>query len=169
MASISISVDDKALRDWLNKAKAKANDLSVAMSIASGIMERDIVNHFNEMKDSSGAAWPGLSSNYNPTKGGMLQRTGNLRQNMVKSSSKFNAQVSNGVKYAAIHNFGGTIPARKVSPRGAGVLAWVMGGKTFFSKGHTIPATKIPKREYMYISDSAVDQIAKVIENEIPD
>lgn len=169
MASISITVDDKALREWISKAKAKANDLTNAMSIASGIMERDIVEHFDQMKDSSGAAWPGLSRNYKPTKGGMMQRSGHLRQSMVKSFSRSNAQVSNGVVYAGIHNFGGTIPSRKVAPRTASVLAWSVGGRTFFSKGHTIPATKIPKREFMYISDDAISRIVKAIENEIPE
>lgn len=169
MGNISISVDDKSLREWLSKATSKANDLSSVMSMAAGIMERDIVEHFDQRRDSTGAEWPELSINYSPNKGEMLQRTGNLRQQMVKSSSKFNAQVSNGVVYAGIHNFGGTIPARKVAPKDARVLAWVVGEKSFFSKGHTIPTTKIPKREFMYISEPAIDRIAKAIENEIPD
>jgi len=54
-----------------------------------------------------------------------------------------------GVPYAAIHEFGGTIPERFVAPRNKLALKFSSGGKTFFSKGHTIPSFDMPARPYI--------------------
>lgn len=166
---ISVSVDDKELRKWLGNVKAKLSNMSIIYTKAAAIMERDIVGHFAEKVDSENKPWPGLSKNYHPTKGDLLQRSGYLRNSIWKRFSSENAEVKTSQIYAAIHNFGGIIPQRKVAPRDSSVLAWSVGGKTFFSKGHTIPPTRIPKREFMYISDNGISKIIQMITNEIPD
>jgi phage gpG-like protein len=53
------------------------------------------------------------------------------------------------VPYAAVQEFGHTFPARFIKPRNAKVLHWVANGKHFFSKGHELPAFRVPARPYM--------------------
>lgn len=86
---------------------------------------------------------------------GLRVRTGTLL-NSVQKHVKIEGPLIYGtigpenVKYAAIHEFGGTIPARRIEPRHAKALKWMnASGKVFFSKGHNIPATRIPARPYL--------------------
>lgn len=65
-----------------------------------------------------------------------------------------------GVPYAAIHEYGGTIPERFVAPRNKLALKWSSGGDTFFSKGHTIPSFDIKARPYM---QPAIDKLVPEI------
>lgn len=67
-----------------------------------------------------------------------------------------------GVPYAPVHEFGHKFPARRVEPRNAKVLAWEQGGKTFFSKGHTIPSFEVPARPYI---SPAVEKWQPIIED----
>lgn len=53
------------------------------------------------------------------------------------------------VPYAAIHEFGGTLPARFVKPRLRKALKFQKGGEDIFSSGHMIPPVKIPPRPYL--------------------
>lgn len=53
------------------------------------------------------------------------------------------------VKYAAIHEFGGTIPAHKVEASKAEALHFVLGGKDIFVKSVQIPEVHMPERSYM--------------------
>lgn len=68
------------------------------------------------------------------------------------------------VPYAAIHEFGGVIPARFVSPKRKKALRFFLaGGGVAFSKGHTIPAITIPARPYMApAAASSADKIEEV-------
>lgn len=65
-----------------------------------------------------------------------------------------------GVPYAAAQEFGATIPERFVAPRNKLALKWESGGKTFFSKGHTIPSFELPAKPYM---QPAIDKLIPII------
>jgi phage gpG-like protein len=56
---------------------------------------------------------------------------------------------STDVKYAAIHEFGGTIPPHQIVPNKAKALAFVIGGKQVFATRVQIPAVTMPERSYM--------------------
>jgi phage gpG-like protein len=56
---------------------------------------------------------------------------------------------SGDVKYAAIHEFGGTTPPHDIVPTKADALAFVMGGKQIFAKIVHHPGSRIPERSYM--------------------
>jgi phage gpG-like protein len=56
---------------------------------------------------------------------------------------------STDVKYAAIHEFGGTIPPHQIVPDKAKALAFVIGGKQVFAARVQIPAVTMPARSYM--------------------
>lgn len=53
------------------------------------------------------------------------------------------------VPYAAIHEFGGEIPARFIKPRLKQALSWSGPEGTAFSSGHWMPKIQIPARPYL--------------------
>lgn len=59
---------------------------------------------------------------------------------------------STDVKYAAIHEFGGTIPPHQIVPDKAKALAFVIGGKQVFAARVQIPTVTMPERSYMRAS-----------------
>ena len=97
---------------------------------------------------------------------GLKVRSGSLLNSIQKEVSINGNQVTGkigpeNISYAATHEYGATIPARKVEPRHSKVLRWMGGdGKFWFSKGHEIPAAKIPARPYL---GPAMDEKAEII------
>jgi phage gpG-like protein len=53
------------------------------------------------------------------------------------------------VKYAAIHEYGGTIPPHQIVPNKAKALAFAIGGKQVFAARVNLPAVTMPERSYM--------------------
>lgn len=82
-------------------------------------------------------------------------RSGALARSIVttveeESSGVSVAVTSNGdVKYAAIHEFGGVIPAHEIVPDKAKALAFVVGGKQAFAMRVNLPAVIMPERSYL--------------------
>jgi phage gpG-like protein len=68
--------------------------------------------------------------------------------------------VAGDVKYAAIHEFGGTIPPHQIVPDKAKALAFVVGGKQLFATRVQMPAVTMPERSYMR---SSLAEMAQVI------
>jgi phage gpG-like protein len=56
---------------------------------------------------------------------------------------------SGDVKYAAIQEFGGTIPPHEIVPDKAKALAFVVGGKQVFAARVNLPAVTMPERSYL--------------------
>jgi len=87
--------------------------------------------------------------------GGVLQtRSGRLlnsiRQQLVENPQSIYGQVwSQGVPYAAIHEFGGRTPAHIIEARNAKALAFMMGGQLVFFRRVHHPGSNIPERSYM--------------------
>jgi len=82
-------------------------------------------------------------------------RSGALVRSIVTTMDDASANVSvtiaiNGdVKYAAIHEFGGTIPPHEIAPDKAKALAFAVGGKQLFAARVNLPAVTMPERSYM--------------------
>jgi phage gpG-like protein len=72
--------------------------------------------------------------------------------------------VAGDVKYAAIHEFGGTIPPHQIVPDKAKALAFVIGGKQAFAARVQMPAVTMPERSYMR---SSLDEMADAIQEEL--
>lgn len=70
------------------------------------------------------------------------------------------------VPYAAAQNYGHVYPERFVAPQRKLALKWSSGGKTFFSKGHTIPSFEIKGVFYV---ENAVEQVSSKIDKELTD
>lgn len=88
--------------------------------------------------------------------GGVLNpRTGALARSIVTTIMESAAGISvsvasNGdVKYAAIHEFGGTIPPHEIVPDKASALAFAIDGKQVFARRVNLPAVTMPERSYL--------------------
>ncbi len=57
--------------------------------------------------------------------------------------------LSADVKYAAIHEFGGTIPPHQIVPNKAKALAFAIGGKQVLAARVQISTVTMPERSYM--------------------
>jgi phage gpG-like protein len=103
--------------------------------------------------------------------GEVLQsRTGALAANIVATvddapqNIAVRLAVAGDVKYAAIHEFGGTIPPHEIVPDKAKALAYVIGGKQVFSTRVQMPAVTMPARSYMR---SSLAEMADAIRDEL--
>jgi phage gpG-like protein len=88
--------------------------------------------------------------------GGVLNtRSGALARSIIATVDESSADVSvrigtsGDVKYAAIHEFGGTIPPHEIVPNKAKALAFAAGGKQVFAARVNLPAVAMPERSYL--------------------
>lgn len=88
--------------------------------------------------------------------GGVLNaRSGALARSIVTTIEETSSGIavsiaSNGdVKYAAIHEFGGTIPPHQIVPDKARALAFAVAGKQVFATRVNLPAVTMPERSYL--------------------
>jgi phage gpG-like protein len=99
-------------------------------------------------------------------------RTGALARSIVSSIEETATGVavtiaSNGdVKYAAIHEFGGTIPPHEILPNKARALAFAIGGKQVFAARVNLPAVTMPERSYLR---SSLEEMAEEITDGLTD
>ena len=86
----------------------------------------------------------------NKLKGPVLNvRSGNLSKKwQTKAHGRLAAMVKTDVVYSRIHEFGGVMPPHRVAPRNRKALHWMAGGQNRFSRGHMLPAIRIPERPY---------------------
>ena len=88
--------------------------------------------------------------------GGVLNtRSGALASSIIATVDESSADVSvrigtsGDVKYAAIQEFGGTIPPHEIVPDKAKALAFAVGGKQVFAARVNLPAVTLPERSYL--------------------
>jgi phage gpG-like protein len=85
----------------------------------------------------------------------LTSRSGALARSIGTAIDDASGQVSvriatsGDVKYAAIHEFGGTIPPHQIVPDKAKALAFAIGGKQVFAARVNLPAVAMPERSYM--------------------
>jgi len=72
-----------------------------------------------------------------------------LSKTRRSNGRRFRCSHSGDVKYAAIHEFGGTIPPHQIVPDKAKALAFLVGGKQAFAARVQLPAATMPERSYM--------------------
>src|SRR4029077_9271143 len=88
--------------------------------------------------------------------GGVLNaRSGALASSIIATVDESSADVavrigtSGDVKYAAIQEFGGTIPPHEIVPDQAKALAFAIGGKQVLAARVNLPAVTMPERSYL--------------------
>jgi len=91
----------------------------------------------------------------------LQQRSGRLAASIAvdveRSGLAATATVSSGSPYAAIHEYGGVIPARTILPQNARALAFPWRGQQRFFKRVQLPAVTMPERSFMR---AALDETA---------
>ena len=80
---------------------------------------------------------------------------GSVAVSVEASGAAMRASVSSDAPHAAIHEYGGTIPAHEILPRSARVLAFPWRGRRRFFKRVSLPAITMPERSFMR---SALDE-----------
>jgi phage gpG-like protein len=85
---------------------------------------------------------------------------GSIAVNVGRAGLGVSASVSSDAPYAAIHEYGGTIPARTILPQSARALAFPWRGQQRFFKRVQLPAVTMPERSFMR---SALDETAPEI------
>lgn len=80
-------------------------------------------------------------------------RTGRLRQSIhttvEKMAGGFLGKIGTNVKYAGIHEFGGTIIVPTIYPVKKKALRFFIGGQEIFAKKVKAHAIKMPERSYL--------------------
>ncbi len=99
----------------------------------------------------------------------LQQRTGRLAGSISVSVEcsglGASATVGSDSPYAAIHEYGGTIPARTILPQSARALAFPWRGQQRFFKRVSLPAVTIPERSFMRSAlDETMPEINAAIE-----
>jgi phage gpG-like protein len=100
----------------------------------------------------------------------LQQKTGRLAGSIAvsveRTGSAASATVSSDSPYAAIHEYGGTIPAHTILPQSARALAFPWRGQQRFFKRVTLPAVAMPERSFMRSAlAETVPEIRAAIEN----
>jgi HK97 gp10 family phage protein len=86
--------------------------------------------------------------------GGVLQqRTGRLAGSIdlsvEQNGAAVSATVGTDVPYAAIHEYGGVIPAHEILPKSARALAFPWQGRERFFKRVELPPVRMPERSFL--------------------
>ena len=86
--------------------------------------------------------------------GKTLIDTARLARSITMDAGTKSVSWGANVKYARIHQLGGTIPARTILPRRKRALRWIdPSGQVRFAKKARIPATQMPARPFLVIQD----------------
>ena len=85
----------------------------------------------------------------------LKHQSGNLQRSIQSAVDDSGSGVmgrvfsSGDVKYAAIHEFGGRIPAHVIEPKNGEALRFMMNGKEVFAKRVNHPGSTMPERSFM--------------------
>lgn len=145
-------------------------DLTPLMRVVSRLMMQGVRANIESEGARLGTPWPPLRpatiaarKERGQSKIHMLRDTGKLWQAIVSDAGTDYAAVGVGknIPYAAIHQFGGTIPQRTIKPKMKGGLFWP--GAKHPMKRVTIPQTTIPPRPYLALADDDLRRIREAI------
>ncbi len=156
---ITIKIDDAELQKRLEEIVRRAIDRRPLMRKIAETMRDAVEENFAQegrpkWKPSKRALRQG---------GKTLQDTSNLASRISTYSDNDNAVVGTNVPYAAIHQFGGKIPARTVKPKKAKALKIPTDKGFIFRKKATLPAVEIPARPFLKLTDEDMEEIKKVV------
>lgn len=93
-----------------------------------------------------------------------LVDTGRLRQTLDTAADERVAKVGSNLVYAAIHQFGGVIPAHRVSARDKKSLSFTVNGRQICVKSVMIPPVAIKANPYLGISEKDEEALAEIVE-----
>lgn len=144
----TVTVKDDGVRDVLSRVDRAARRTAPLFGRITNRMRNDTIRNFRE-GGWYGRAWPRSRRAAGMKRGKTLMRSGLLRNSIHAESGEGWARIGTSVPYAAIHQLGGTIPARVIRPRHAKALRWFVNGKPVFARSVRLPPVDIPARPYL--------------------
>lgn len=111
---ISVEVQDEAVQALLRRLQASVTDLSPAMQDIGARLLSQVNIGFRDARDPWGNAWKPLKHPRKRNKAGgdrgrPLSDTGRLRNSFSSRADATSVTVGTNTRYAAIHQFGGTV------------------------------------------------------------
>lgn len=153
MSSIRVDVDQELLARLRQLADA---DIAAAMAAVGEALRTSTVERFDTGRDPDGRPWK-TSIRAQQTGEKTLAISRGLVTSIQPESSAKGVEYGTNLKYAAIHQFGGTIRAK-----GDGLLKFKIGDQ-WISKREV----KIPARPYLGINEDDMQEIVHIIEEAV--
>ncbi len=156
--NIKIDINDRDVRQRLAQLAAGCANLKPLMSNIGEEIRRMIEKNF--AVGGRPDAWkPSARSR---REGGMpLSDTGRLRRSFTVDAETNRVRVGTNVKYARIHQFGGTTKAHIIRAKNKKVLFWPGAKHPVIAVLH--PGSKIPARPFLTVTDDDQRQISDMI------
>jgi phage virion morphogenesis protein len=166
-----IEIDLKEFQQAMEQLTNGLVDRTAMMRQIAAIMADAVEENFQQQ---GRPAWLGWSPAYAKKRHGgkILQHTGRLASSIQQFSDNDEALVGTNLKYARIHQEGGTIniPSRSQQAhyrRKNGKSRFSSKARSNHSQWNTIPAYKIqmPARPFLSLTDSDAEQIQTILEH----
>lgn len=146
-----INIKADRLRGQLRQAQRRALDLRPAFELIGNDWLQSIRQNFEA--EGRPRRWPPLNPAYRAVRpsGRILAITGRLRTSITKKVDRRGVEVGTGVRYGAIHQFGGRTPPRVIRPRRKKALFWPGARHPVKRVNH--PGSTVPARPFLMIQD----------------
>lgn len=177
MVDIRFEGLDKVNKE-LKKISKKAKNLRPFFRDSELLIFRDVQDHFRKEQNSNGTRWKrrkkttDLNYDANPSSkfrssNKVLSLNDDLRK-VIRFHDNKSAGVGSRLKYSKLHNDGGRVASKTIKPKKGKTLSWIgADGIRRFSKGHRVKGFKMPKREFMWLSNKAGKKILDLIERHL--
>ena len=154
-AAVTVTIDDKAVADLLNRLQKRLSNTTPAMRVIGETIKTSVERNFAA---SGRPAW--APSHRAREEGGQtLSLSGVLRRSFTVEAGNGWAAVGTNVAYAAIHQFGGKTGPHVIRPKKKKALKTPYG--LFRKVNH--PGSKIPARPYLRVQDEDWEEIKAAI------
>ena len=155
---IEIKIDGNQVTALLERLAKVASNLSPAMAAIAGDMHDAVEENFAR---GGRPQWAGLKPPVNKKRQGgqVLVDSARLKNSITAFSDATSAVVGTNVKYAAIHQFGGTTRAHVILPRYKKALAF--GGRVVKKVNH--PGSKITARPFLALTTQDEEKIVRTM------
>ncbi|HFR1360801.1 TPA: phage virion morphogenesis protein [Shigella sonnei] len=171
---LTVDIDTRGVQRHLNHLLQGIKHRQPLMQALAGDMWNAVEENFKQQGRPTWAGWsPAYAARRGP--GQILQRKGRLAASIVPVADNQMARVGTNVKYAAIHQFGGTInmPARSqrayYRQRKDGTIGnrFVHKSRSNYSEWHTLPAynIEIPARPFLQLTDEDISTLEETAQH----
>ena len=160
MIDIQFTIDSKELQNQLDQLAERCTQRQPLMRQIAGVMEAGVQDNFAA---GGRPQWLPLNANFmGPVKSStksLLVKSGTLKGSINSLSDNNSAIVGTNVVYAGIHNFGGQTKPHVIRPKHKKALKF--NGRYVKKVNH--PGSKIPKREFLVLTDDEIEEISHTI------
>lgn len=156
MITIKVNLDARELEGTLARVVDAMRDTTPLMQDLAQVMSEASDRAFaTETDPVTGARWVRLNPDYQAQltllgfTGTMLQRHGLLKNSLRVEAGHLYARIGSNLRYAAIHQFGGTTRPHWIHPRDKKALAFRRHGRQYIRGKVFHPGSEIPRRRFL--------------------